>query len=54
VSINHDNFLGGALVSVGWQAYNSFNTMQLDFISRPFFKVHPPICGITANATMPG
>ncbi len=24
------------------------------FISQPFHKVHPPICGITAHATMPG
>ena len=24
------------------------------FISQPFLKVHPPICGITAHATMPG
>ncbi len=21
---------------------------------KPFLKVHPPICGITAHATMPG
>ncbi len=25
------------------QLTNSFNTMQLDFICRPFLKVHPPI-----------
>ena len=46
-------FFFWTLVSVSSQAYNSFNTMQLDFISQPFLKVHPPICRITAYATMP-
>ncbi len=52
VILNYKNFhfilLFFPLVSVSWQAYNSLCTMQ------PFLKVHPPICRITAYATMPG
>jgi hypothetical protein len=34
------------LVSVGWQAYNSFNTMKLDFISWPFLISTLPFAGL--------
>jgi len=46
-----DSFLlfWGTLVSVSWQDYNSFCAMWLDFFSRPFLKVHPPICRIAVQ-----
>jgi hypothetical protein len=49
-----DNFWwgGGTFVSVGWQAYNSFSTMYLVFLSQPFLRFHPPIYSTCSNARL--
>ncbi len=38
----------------GLSQLTSLQFIQFRFLSQTFLKVHPPICRITAYATMPG
>jgi len=47
-------FLGGLRSQLADKLIVHYVACSWIFISQPFLKVHPPICQITAHATMPG